>query len=309
MLTRMENINKIRIGTRGSKLALAQSYMVEDLLKKHYPNIQIEIITIQTTGDKILEKNLYEIGGKGLFIKEIEEQLLSGDIDIAVHSMKDMPAEIHSDFDISCILKREDPRDALICEIASSVDKLPQGATVGTSSPRRASQALFTRPDLKIVPFRGNIQTRLKKLQEKQVDATFLAIAGINRCKISEKCIHTIDKNIMLPAVAQGAIGIETLTKRQDLQQLLLPLNDEITNTCVKTERAFLKEFEGSCKTPIAALATINNGQIAADFLIANMDGTIAHKTSRNGNLENAEEIGQDAAKELSLLAGEGFFS
>ncbi|MCE3231925.1 MAG: porphobilinogen deaminase [Rickettsiaceae bacterium] len=304
----MKEIEKIRIGTRGSKLALAQAYLVENALLAAHKNLKTEIVTITTTGDKILDKNLNEIGGKGLFIKEIEEALLANSIDIAVHSMKDMTAFIADEFAIPCILKREDSRDVLISKKAKTIRDLPLNAVVGTSSPRRASQALNIRPDLKIVPFRGNIQTRIAKLQENEVDATFLAIAGIKRCNIHDDIINIIDENEMLPAVAQGAIGIEILKKRKDLEHLLLPLHDETTYNCVIAERAFLAEFEGSCKTPIAASAKINDNKITANFLIASMDGKQILRTSRQGKVTDAANLGKDAALELKAKTGNNFF-
>jgi hydroxymethylbilane synthase len=308
MLFLMQKIDKIRIGTRGSKLALVQAHLVEKLLLEAHPHIKIEIVIITTTGDRLIDRNLNEIGGKGLFIKEIEEALLNNSVDIAVHSMKDMTAFIPEAFEIPCMLKREDPRDALICKTASRIIDLPQGATVGTSSPRRASQVLHMRPDLKIVPFRGNIDTRLLKLKENEADATFLAIAGINRCKISDKIIHIIDDKEMLPAVAQGAIGIETRKNDENLKQMLIPLHDKETFIRVEAERAFLQEFDGSCRTPIAALAKIDGDDISVNFLIASMDGKEVLRTTRKGRTSEAKQLGKDAALELLAKAGEGFF-
>ncbi len=304
-----ENNSKIiRIGTRGSKLALAQAHLVRDKILSLNKHLKAEIVEIKTTGDMILEKNLYEIGGKGLFIKEIEEKLLDNTIDIAVHSMKDMPAFYHEDLIINCILEREDARDALISQKAKTIMELPQGAIVGTSSPRRSSQALNLRPDLKIVPFRGNIHTRLEKLNSNAVDATFLAMAGLNRSGIKDKTIHPIATSVCLPAVAQGAIGIEILKSRKDLNELLAPMHHEKTGLCVSAERAFLKEFEGSCKTPIAALAVIDGNRLQLECLIASMDGQTILKTSRNGETKDADKLGKDAALELLAKAGKGFF-
>lgn len=304
----MEKTIKIRIGTRGSNLALAQANMVRTMLEDSNKNITAEIVIIKTTGDKILETSLAEIGGKGLFIKEIEERLLDGSIDIAVHSMKDMTAFIDENLEIACMLKREDTRDALVSLTAKNIADLKNGAVVGTSSPRRASQALNLRPDLKIVPFRGNIQTRLEKLKKNEVDATFLAIAGINRCKIDDNSINIIDENQMLPAVAQGAIGVEIKKDRADLYELLKPLNHAETVICVNMERAFLKEFEGSCKTPVAASAKLKNGKLEADFLIASIDGKTIYKTSKTSSIELAEKTASEAAQQLLAKAGENFF-
>lgn len=299
----------VNIGTRGSKLALAQADIVEGLLKKHYPNIKTNIIKIKTTGDKILEKNLNEIGGKGLFIKEIEEHLMDGKVDIAVHSMKDMPALMHEAFEIPCILEREDARDALISKNVSKIVDLPQGATVGSSSPRRAAQILNVRPDINIVQFRGNIHTRLQKLEDGVVDATMLAMAGLIRGKIQSENIYPIDEQEMLPAVAQGAIGIQIRKGDSKFKELLEPLNHEVTYKCIMAERVFLEAFEGSCKTPIGALARIDEDNINIEFMIASLDGSKIYKTKRHGLISKASELAKDAALYLKEKAGEGFFS
>jgi hydroxymethylbilane synthase len=304
----MTNKTTIKIGTRGSKLALAQANMVSDLLLKFHPNIETEIVIIQTTGDKILEKNLNEIGGKGLFIKEIEEHLAEGKIDIAVHSMKDMPALIHDTFEIPCILKREDPRDAFLSNKCSNISDLPQGATVGTSSPRRSAQLLNIRPDLNIIPFRGNIHTRLEKLSNNIADATLLAMAGLIRCNINSDNIFPIDEDELLPAVAQGAIGVEIRKEDVEIKKLLAPLNHFETYTCVMAERVFLEAFEGSCKTPIGALAKINGTNISIKFMIASIDGKIIRRSLRKGKIADSKALAVDAASELKTKSGEGFF-
>ncbi|PIR38753.1 MAG: hydroxymethylbilane synthase [Alphaproteobacteria bacterium CG11_big_fil_rev_8_21_14_0_20_39_49] len=298
---------KINIGTRGSKLALAQANIVQDLLREKYPDIRTNIITIKTTGDKILEKNLNEIGGKGLFIKEIEEHLIEGKVDIAVHSMKDMPAFIHEAFAIPCILKREDSRDAFISYGYKKISQLPDGAVVGSSSPRRVAQLLNARPDIKVVPFRGNIHTRLEKLRNKEVDATFLAMAGLIRAGIKGDNINPIDENEMLPAVAQGAIGIEIRKNEENIKEILSELNHRQTYECVMAERAFLEEFEGSCRTPIGASAKINSEEMSIKFMVASIDGTKLFKTERVCKINNALNASVDAAKELKLKAGNIF--
>lgn len=298
----------IKIGTRGSKLALAQANMVKDLLIKFHPNITPEIVVIQTTGDKILEKNLNEIGGKGLFIKEIEEHLAEGKIDIAIHSMKDMPALIHETFEIPCVLKREDPRDAFLSNKCSDIKSLPQGAIVGTSSPRRAAQLLNIRPDLNIIPFRGNIHTRLEKLNNNLADATLLAMAGLIRCNIDSENIFPIDEDELLPAVAQGAIGVEIRKSDIDIKKLLAPLNHFETYTCVMAERVFLEAFEGSCRTPIGALAKIDGTNICIKFMIASLDGKIIHRTLRKGKIAESKELALNAAIELKEKSGDEFY-
>lgn len=299
----------INIGTRGSKLALAQADIVSNLLKEHHQGVKTNIIKIKTTGDKILEKNLNEIGGKGLFIKEIEEHLLDGRVDIAVHSMKDMPALMHDAFEIPCILEREDARDALISKKCSKISDLPQGAVVGSSSPRRAAQILSARPDINIVQFRGNIHTRLQKLEDNIVDATLLAMAGLIRGNIQSDIIYPIDDKEMLPAVAQGAIGIQIRKDDSKFKDVLAPLNHETTYKCIMAERVFLKEFEGSCKTPIGALARIDGDNIKIEFMIASLDGSKVYRTVRQGAVSESTELATDAASYLKYKAGDGFFS
>lgn len=304
------NEDIIRLGTRGSALALKQAHLVRDEICAKYPQISVEIVIITTTGDKILDKNLSTIGGKGLFIKEIEEELLAGNIDIAVHSMKDMPAIMPAEFSISCVFAREDARDVFVSAKYKSIEELPQGAVVGTSSSRRAAQALKIRPDLKIIPFRGNVNTRLRKIMDGEADATFLALAGMNRLALfSGKIMHILPVNKMLPAVSQGAIGIETLENNTKIQQLLAPLNHAPTYNCISAERSFMQVFEGSCTTPIAAFAEISDKQLHLSCLIAKPDGTVLHRVSRHGLVENAMQIGRDAALELKKIAGDNFFA
>ncbi len=307
-------MKKLRIGTRSSILALKQTDIVKGLLNLHYPSTKIEITHITTTGDKILDKNLANIGGKGLFIKEIEEKLEDQSIDIAVHSMKDMPAYMPEGFSIACILEREDARDVFISAKYKSINDLPNGAVIGTSSSRRAAQVLNIRPDLKITPFRGNINTRLKKVENGEVDATFLAIAGLKRANLIPKdtellSMYPLPYSTMLPAVSQGAIGVETLSKNVEIIKLLQKLNHKETSTCITAERAFMQAFEGSCTTPIAANAEIKNNHIHLTALIARPNGTEIHKTSINGKKEEAEEIGHKAALDLKSRIKDDFFS
>lgn len=303
----MQNI-KIKIGTRGSKLALIQANHVKSLLESNNPHLEAEIIVIKTTGDKILDRNLNEIGGKGLFIKEIEERLLDGSIDMAVHSCKDMPAFLPDNMILACILEREDARDAFISNKYSNISVLPEGAVVGTSSPRRAAQALNLRPDLKIVSFRGNIHTRLEKIKKNEVDATFLASAGLKRSKIEDDSIHIIDPKQMVPAIGQGAICVEIMQNRDDLAAILAPLNHLETEIRVNCERAFLKKFEGSCRTPVAAYSVINGDEIEVDYLIARTDGSEVHRTSKVGKIEDAVRISEDVADELLAKIDDSFF-
>lgn len=303
ILTDMAKIQeKIRIGTRASKLALAQAHEVKEKILNSDPEFSgedIEIVKIKTTGDQVQDKNLAEIGGKGLFTKEIEEALFDGSIDIAVHSMKDMPDKLPDSLVIDCILEREDPRDAFISLKAESLDDLPEGAVIGTSSIRRQSQILSNRPDLKIVPFRGNVDTRLEKLERGDVDATILATAGLNRIGLAEKITSAIDTEIMLPAVAQGAIGVERLEKNENAKQILEKINHEESRVRIEAEREFLITLGGSCVTPIGALAEIKGDKLFLRTLIAAADGSEVFKTERRGSLADAKVMGKDAGEEL----------
>lgn len=298
--------DRIKIGTRGSPLALAQAHETRDRLCEAHdldPAL-IEVIVISTTGDQIQDRSLAEIGGKGLFTKELEEQLHDGSIDMAVHSMKDMPAELPDGLEICCLLEREDPRDAFMSSVASTIADLPTGATVGSSSVRRAAQLLNLRPDLQIVQFRGNVQTRLRKLDEGVAAATFLACAGLNRLGAAHLITSAIDPSIMLPAVAQGAIGIEIASSNDRSRALLEPLNHRHTSVCIETERAFLKELDGSCRTPLAGHATLAGDVISFNAMALTLDGQKVFRASRTGNAAEATNMGRDAAEEIRALAG-----
>ena len=252
----------IRIGTRGSPLARAQAVEVRTCLIKAHPlsDSDFEIVIIKTSGDAIVDQPLSDLGGKGLFTKEIEDALFSGDIDLAVHSMKDVPTVLPDGLTMAAILPREDVRDAFLSLQFQDLAALPPGARVGTSSLRRRAQLKRIRPDLHVVDFRGNVGTRLEKLQNGKVDATFLACAGLNRLGMADKVTSVIATNIMLPAVAQGAIGIEIRDNDAVTRDLVSALNDAETERCVAAERAFLKVLDGSCRTPIAGLATCADG-------------------------------------------------
>jgi len=301
---------KIRIGTRGSPLALAQAHLVlRRLAEAHHLNDDAcEIVVIKTSGDRILDRPLAEAGGKGLFTKEIEEALLAGNVDLAVHSMKDVPTVLPDGLVIGATLEREDPRDAFISLKHAALADIPAGASVGTSSLRRQAQLLHRRPDLKVVPFRGNVETRLKKLAEGLADATFLACAGLNRLGLARHIAAPIDTDAMLPAVAQGAIGIEIRADDADTARLVAPLNDGETALCVAAERAFLATLEGSCRTPIAGLAELHEGTLYFRGEILTPDGTQCHATRRHGEAQTALQIGEEAARELLARAGPGFF-
>ncbi len=299
-------MNPIRIGTRGSPLALAQAHETRNRLVAAHglDPAHIEVVVISTTGDQIQDRPLAEIGGKGLFTKELEEQLHDGRIDMAVHSMKDMPAVLPAGLEICCLLEREDPRDAFLSPVASSISALARGATVGSSSVRRVAQLRHIRPDLDIVPFRGNVQTRLRKLSEGVAAATFLACAGLNRLGMSELMTCPIDPDEMLPAVAQGAIGIEIASNNEMARALLEPLNHQPTWLRVNAERAFLAELDGSCRTPLAGHATLADGVIHLKVQALTLDGTKVFETERRGPAADGPAMGLDAAHEIRAKAG-----
>ena len=303
----------VRIGTRGSPLALAQAHETRTRLLAAHPGLDaagIEIQVIQTTGDRVQDRALSEIGGKGLFTKEIEEALLEKRIDMAVHSMKDVPTILPGGLAILSLLPREDPRDALICGAASSIGALPQGAVVGTSSLRRQALLLHARPDLRVIGFRGNVQTRLARLDAGAVDATLLAMAGLKRLGLEGSMVSAIDVAEMLPAVAQGAIGIEARMQDTHIAALLAPLNHLPTEYCVRAERAFLATLDGSCRTPIAALAEIlPGGRLRLRGQIVKPDGSCLLEATREGLLADAGQMGADAGQELRGRGGSDFFT
>jgi hydroxymethylbilane synthase len=293
----------IRIGTRASQLAVAQAMEVKNRLLGAFPQEltqdQIELVKIQTTGDRIQTRPLAEIGGKGLFTKEIEEALQSGAVDIAVHSMKDMPDTLPEGMIINCILEREDPRDAFISRDGRTLAELPQGAVVGTSSARRQAQLLRIRPDVKIVPFRGNVNTRLKKLELGEVDATLLAVAGLKRIDLAGRITQAIPVEMMLPAVAQGAIGVECLSRNAHLLDVLEAINHPLSRVQITAERAFLQALGGSCATPIAAFAEIADERLTLRGLVASLDGQHVYEVMREGNVADAAAMGVDAGVEV----------
>lgn len=301
---------RIRIGSRGSPLALAQARQVrERLIAAHgLDEAAVEIRTFKTTGDRIQDRPLSEAGGKGLFTKEIEEALLAGEIELAVHSMKDMPTTLPEGLFIAATLPREDVRDAFISLRYGSVADLPAGSVVGSSSLRRQAQVRKLRPDVKVIEFRGNVDTRLRKLEDGVADATFLACAGLNRLGQAHRITAIMPTEDMLPAVAQGAIGIEIRSDDADTVQLVSALNHGPTAICVETERAFLARLEGSCRTPIAGLAELLDGSIHFRGLILLPDGSRHYACVRQGAIADARAIGDDAGCELRALAGPDFF-
>ncbi|MHA1108357.1 MAG: hydroxymethylbilane synthase [Alphaproteobacteria bacterium] len=304
---------KLRIATRGSPLALAQAHEVRDRLAAAHAALAepgaIDINVIRTTGDRMQSGPLSDIGGKGLFTKEIEEALLDGRADIAVHSMKDVPTWLPDGLVIGCLLPREDPRDAFISNRAATPAALPEGAVVGTASLRRRAILLHRRPDLRVVNFRGNVETRLDKLAAGEVDATLLATAGLNRLGKADRITTILEVDDMLPAVCQGAVGIELRHDDQSMHQWLAPLNDDITAARVSAERALLAALDGSCRTPIAALAEIAGDRLSLRGLIVRPDGSELIEAERTGAVTDAARLGSDAGEELRRNGGEGFFS
>ncbi len=301
----MQSVATIRIGTRGSPLALAQAHEVRRRLVEAYgltPHA-ISITVIKTTGDQVLDRPLAEIGGKGLFTKEIEEALLANEIDIAVHSMKDMQTALPEGLILGASLPREDVRDAFISLQYPSLEAVPAGATIGTSSLRRQAQILHHRPDLKVVGFRGNVQTRLKKLQDGVAVATILAVAGLKRLHLDDRITAAIPVEHMLPAVAQGAIGIEIRAGDEAAASAILPLNDPTTALAIAAERAFLARLEGSCRTPIAGLAEVNGGVLSFRGQVLSPDGKMSYTANGSGSSKRAVEIGTAAADDILAKA------
>ena len=301
----------LRLGTRGSPLALAQARMVRDaLLAAHkWETDRIEIVAIRTSGDRIQDRPLVEAGGKGLFTKEIEEALAGGAIDLAVHSAKDMPTLLPSGLALTAFLKREDARDAFVSRKAKSFADLPHGGTVGTSSPRRQALARRLRPDLRVVDLRGNVETRLRKLDDGVADATLLALAGLKRLGLAETATKVLELDEFLPAVAQGAICIETRAGDDKTRALLAPIDDTDTAIAVAAERAFLAALDGSCRTPLAGHATITGGRLRVRGRIVKPDGCEAFEAAREGAPAEAERLGDDAGQELKRRASPDFFA
>jgi hydroxymethylbilane synthase len=290
--------NELAIGTRGSRLALWQSEHVLSLLNK-LTEKKIGLKKIKTTGDKILDSPLAKIGDKGLFVKEIEQEMLSGQIDLAVHSMKDVPTVLPEGLIIGAVLVREDPRDVLITSIANDILSLPEGAKVGTSSLRRRAQLLYLRPDLEIVDVRGNLDTRLRKLEEKEFEAIILAGAGVRRLGYQDKITFVIPEEQILPAVGQGAIAIEIRENDLEVNELVKQINHEETSLCVQAERALMKELEGGCQVPIGAWAKVENNRIHLNALISDINGIRILKASESAGLNEAHLLGINVARKL----------
>jgi hydroxymethylbilane synthase len=300
----------LKIGTRGSPLALAQAYETRDRLAAAFdlPQEAFAIVVIKTTGDRVQDRPLKEIGGKGLFTREIEEDLLSEKIDIAVHSMKDMPVLQPDGLVLDCYLPREDPRDAFVSPAFAGLDDLQSGAVVGTSSLRRKAQVLLNRPDLSVVEFRGNVQTRLKKLDAGVAHCTFLATAGLNRLDMTDVPATPISENDMLPAVAQGAIGIERRINDHRVAELLSAIQDSETGQRLAAERAFLTALDGSCETPIAGLAELDGATLRLRGQVLRPDGSESIDDDQTCPIEDGAALGKEMAVRILNHAGPGFF-
>ena len=293
----------LRIGTRGSKLALAQSEWVKKKIEARHPHAQVQVVRIKTTGDKILDSPLAKIGGKGLFVKEIEEGLLTGRVDLAVHSMKDVPAALPEGLILSTFPEREDPRDAFVSVKYERLEQLPQGARVGTGSLRRSAHLMHIRPDLELVPVRGTVDTRLRKLDGGEFEAIILAAAGMRRLGFKDRISQVLSTKQMLPAIGQGALGLEVRRDDEQTIDLIHFLNNEETEATVKAERAFLKELEGGCQVPIAAFCQLNDKVLHLEGMVAELDGSHVIRNETRGERSEAEEIGIRLARRL-LAAG-----
>lgn len=300
----------LKIGTRGSPLALAQAHETRTRLSQAFDLEEscFEIIVIKTTGDRVLDRPLKEIGGKGLFTREIEEDLLSGRIDIAVHSMKDMPTEQPAGLILDTYLPREDVRDAFVSLTKNSMDALEAGQKLGSSSLRRKAQLMLARPDLEVVEFRGNVQTRLKKLEDGVADATFLAAAGLNRLGLSHIAQSFLDPDVMLPAVAQGAIGIERRSDDTRIAEILSAIHDTSTGHRLAAERAFLRGLDGSCETPIAGLAELKGATLRLRGEVLRPDGSEAINDDQTCPIEDAEILGTEMAIKIINNTPNNFF-
>lgn len=309
----MSKQSKVIIGTRGSPLALAQAYETRDRLQAGHADLKEEgavvIEIIQTTGDMILDRPLAEVGGKGLFTKEIDDAQLENRIDIAVHSMKDVPTWLPDGLCLPCILPREDVRDVFISNKAKTLADLPAGSVVGTSSLRRQALILAKYPHLKVETFRGNVQSRLRKLGEGVVDATLLANAGLRRLKNEAAITSIIETDDLLPAVAQGAIGITCRCDDETMLNYLAPLNCEISKTRIEAERALLRVLDGSCRTPIAALAVVEGNELVLQGVLAKPDGSEVLTVSMRGDLKDADGLGTRAGQDLKERAGADFLA
>lgn len=292
-------MKSLKIATRQSPLALWQAEFIRKELTQLHPGLEVELVTFVTQGDKILDTPLAKIGGKGLFVKELEAALLDGRADLAVHSMKDVPMLLPEGLSLAVICEREDPFDAFVSNTFSSFDALPQGAKLGTSSLRRKSQILKQRPDLDVIDLRGNVGTRLSKLDAGQYDAIILASAGLKRLGLTDRIRHTLSAELSLPAVGQGALGLECREDDQATLDLIMPLMHAQTNACVRAERAFNRYLEGGCQVPIAGYATLKGEQLSMEGRVGSFDGKILLTSSGISPMDQAEDLGIQLAKDL----------
>ena len=289
---------KIRVGTRGSNLALIQTNWAIDRLKEKFPEVEFEVKIIKTKGDKILHLSLDKIGDKGLFVKEIESQLLEGEIDLAVHSMKDMPAEVVEGLKFASVPKREDPRDVIILrEGLNSFDELPIGATIGTGSKRRKYQLLRKRPDLNIVPIRGNIETRISKIESENLDGIVLAASGVIRADLEEKITEFLPVDLMIPAPAQGALALEIRENDEELEKMIDTIKDEISQIQTDAERSYLAGIDGSCHIPMGAYCEVDGEKLTLTGIFGDEDGEKITVVSLEGDRDNPKELGSNLAK------------
>lgn len=295
---------QLRIGTRGSALALAQATLVQNQIQEQHPHISVELQIIKTTGDKIQDVPLAKIGGKGLFTKEIELAILGGEVDLGVHSMKDVPTEVPAGLVIGITTVREDPRDAFISRKYQSLQEIPAGGRIGTGSLRRKAQLMHLRPDLEIIPLRGNVDTRLRKLVEENLDALILATAGLRRLGRAAEITAIISETDMLPAIGQGALGLEYRLEDAETRELLEFLDHPETKVAVAAERAFLARLEGGCQVPIAASGSLHNGELVLEGLIGDLTGTRVYRQHVAGSPKNAAELGRKLAETLLKQGG-----
>ncbi|WP_243371111.1 hydroxymethylbilane synthase [Geotalea sp. SG265] len=291
-------LKQLRIGTRASQLALWQANWVKSELEKRYPGMEVSLVKIKTIGDKILDVPLAQVGGKGLFVKEIEEAMLRGDIDIAVHSMKDVPTEFPEGLGLHCITEREDPRDAVISRGVKFAD-LPKGAKIGTSALRRQAQLLKVRPDMEMIIIRGNVETRINKLETEKLDAVILAAAGLKRLGFTEKVAEYLPTDLSIPAIGQGALGIECRLDDEEVKKTIDFFNHPATAHAVRAERALLWRCEGGCQVPIAAFGEVNGSELRLVGFIASVDGKTSVRGSITGPAVDCEKLGVKLAEQL----------
>jgi hydroxymethylbilane synthase len=301
----------LRIGTRGSPMALHQTTLVRDRLAAAHPDLAapgaVETVTIRTTGDRVQDRRLAEIGGKGLFTKEIDQALIDGHVDLAVHSLKDVETWLPDGLEIACVLARDDPRDAFLSQKALCLAALPQGARIGTASLRRQAQLLRCRPDLTIVPVRGNVNTRMRKLAEGEVDALVLALCGLQRLGEVDAATEILTREVMLPAVGQGALAVECRVGNDEVRHLLAPLHDAGSAACIIAERAMLAALDGSCRTPIAGLAELDGDRLTLEGLLLRPDGSAEIRARATGSVGGAEPLGTELGEEIKRRAGSSF--